>query len=206
MNKIKQSTVLQGETVILVPLTRDHFTALQKIAEEKRIWEFYPVDMLSPEKCLNAFNKALFERGKGSQFPFAIFHKEENRLIGSTRLMNIEPAHRKLEIGWTWLHPRYWATEVNLECKLLLLSFCFEQWQAIRVQFRTDEKNIRSRRAIEKIGGAFEGILRNDWIKEDGGFRNTAYFSIIHTEWEIKKTRLKTLYETKKNSKTKIHE
>ena len=125
--------------------------------------------------------------------PFVIIHKQDGKIIGSTRLMHIDPPHRKLEIGWTWLHPDYWATAVNLECKLLLLSFCFETLQAVRVQLRTDERNIRSRKAIAKIGGKYEGILRHDLIRDNGTFRNSAYFSLIHTEWSDAKTNLTTL-------------
>ena len=101
--------------------------------------------------------------------------------------MNIEPVHKKLEIGWTWLHPEYWASEINLECKLLLMTFCFEEWNAVRVQLKTDENNIRSRKAIEKIGGQFEGVLRNDMIRDNGTNRNSVYFSILDTEWEMKR-------------------
>ena len=99
------------------------------------------------------------ERGNGTQFPFIIFHKLENRIIGSTRFLDIQEKHLKLEIGWTWLDPNYWGTAINLECKLLLLTFCFETLKTTRVQFKTDENNLRSRKAIEKIGGQFEGIF-----------------------------------------------
>ncbi len=106
--------------------------------------------------------------------------------------MDIQPNHKKLEIGWTWLHPDYWGTEVNLECKLLLLTYCFEELKTYRVQFKTDENNIRSRKAIEKIGGKFEGILRHDMIRDNGTKRNSAYFSIIDSEWgDVKRALVK---------------
>lgn len=193
MSPIPPETILQGKLVELIPLEKVHFEELTDRAQEKRIWEFIPITMSSAHDCIQAFTKAIIERDNGSQFPFVIYHKQDRKIIGSTRLMNIEAVHRKLEIGWTWLHPDYWATAVNVECKLLLLTFCFETLQAIRVQLKTDENNIRSRKAIAKIGGTFEGILRNDWIRDDGTFRNSAYFSIIHSEWEITKTRLNDL-------------
>ncbi len=193
MSPIPHKTILQGKLVELIPLEKVHFEELADRAQEKRIWEFIPITMSSVHDCIQAFTKAIIERDNGSQFPFVIYHKQDRKIIGSTRLMNIEAAHRKLEIGWTWLHPDYWATAVNVECKLLLLTFCFETLQAIRVQLKTDENNIRSRKAIAKIGGTFEGILRNDWIRDDGTFRNSAYFSIIHSEWEITKTQLNDL-------------
>jgi RimJ/RimL family protein N-acetyltransferase len=206
MEKIRLSKVLEGDTVLLMPLMEEHFPVLHELAKEKRIWEFYPVDMTDPEKCQKALRDALTERERGTQFPFVIFHKKENRIIGSTRLMNIEPINKKLEIGWTWLHPDYWATELNFECKLLLLTFCFEEWNAVRTQLKTNEKNMRSRKAIEKIGAQFEGILRNDMLQDNGTKRNTVYFSIIDTEWPEKKERLKKLYETKKNPIAKFYE
>ena len=108
--------------------------------------------------------------------------------------------HKKLEIGSTWLHPDYWATAINPECKLLLLTYCFEVLQAVRVQLKTDEKNMRSRKAIEKIGGQFEGILRNDMIRDNYTKRNSAYFSIIDDEWKDKKARLIELHNLKLNT------
>jgi RimJ/RimL family protein N-acetyltransferase len=195
---IKPATTLKGELIELHPLEKNHFEELAVLAAEKRIWEFIPVDMSTREKWFQAFDKAINERAKGSQLPFVIFHKQENKIIGSTRLMNIEPEHRKLEIGWTWLHPCYWATAINLECKLLLLTFCFEELKAIRVQLKTDENNIRSQKAIVKIGAQFEGILRHDWIRENGTIRNSAYFSIINTEWKNVKKNLTILLQNKK--------
>ena len=107
--------------------------------------------------------------------------------------MDIQPTHKKLEIGWTWLHPDYWTTKLNLECKYLLLTYCLEQIEAFRVQLKTDENNIRSRKAIVKIGGQFEGIIRNDMIRDNGTKRNSAYFSIIDSDWPMIKINLALL-------------
>jgi len=197
-NWIKYPTTLTGQTVHLISLERTHFAELEALSKDKRIWEFYPFDVSGSEKFMSTFENALTEREKGNQFPFVIFHKQQNRLIGSTRYLDIQRQHKKLEIGWTWLHPDYWATEVNLECKLLLLTHCFEELKTIRVQLKSDENNLRSRKAIEKIGARFEGILRNDMIKDNGTKRNSAYYSIIDEEWEDKKLKLTDLYETKK--------
>jgi RimJ/RimL family protein N-acetyltransferase len=111
--------------------------------------------------------------------------------------MDIQQQHKKLEIGSTWLHPTYWATVVNLECKLLLLTHCFEVLEASRVQLKTDENNIRSRKAIEKIGGQFEGILRSDMLRDNNTKRNSAYYSIIAEEWPVIKIKLTDLYNAK---------
>lgn len=175
---------LDGDTVTLRPLEETHLNTLEAIAQDGRIWEFYPTRLDTREKFRTAFRTAFTERSRGTQYPFVIFHRREKRLIGSTRFLDLRPEHRKLEIGWTWLDPAYWGSGVNLECKLLLLTECFEKLGTIRVQLKTDETNIRSRKAIEKIGGKFEGILRNDMIRDNGTFRNSAYFSILTEEWD----------------------
>ncbi len=199
MNWIQPNTTLIGEMVELYPMEERHFAQLEILAQEKRIWEFIPADMNSKDKCMKAFNNALMEREKGTQFPFVIFYEPHQKIIGSTRLMNIEVPHKKLEIGWTWLHPSYWATAVNPECKLMLLTFCFEELKAIRVQLKTDENNIRSRKAIQKIGAQYEGILRQDYIRDNGTIRNTAYFSVLDHEWEGVKQNLTALFYQKKS-------
>jgi RimJ/RimL family protein N-acetyltransferase len=195
---IKNPTTLTGETVELVSLTPEHFTHLEFLARDQRIWEFYPYDASDPAIFLKVFTAAILEQEKGTQFPFVIYHKPDKKIIGSTRYLDIQPNHRKLEIGATWLQPDYWATAVNLECKLLLLTHCFESLLTIRVQLKTDEKNLRSRKAIEKIGGKFEGIFRNDMIRDNNTRRNSAYYSIIAEEWADKKIKLARLYRSKK--------
>ena len=197
MNWIKNGTTLTGEVMLLLPLEKKHFQELNEVAKEIWIWEFHPVDMSTDDKRLIAFARALEERDKGNQFPFVVFHQKEKKIIGSTRLMDIHFLHRKLEIGWTWLHPDYWATAVNLECKFLLLSFSFEELKALRVQLKTDENNIRSRKAIAKIGGQYEGILRKDILRDNGTSRNSVYFSLLDNEWERAKINLQGLLQRK---------
>lgn len=185
------SKILNGDTVDLLPLEKKHFGELEIIAAEKKIWEFYTIDGSEPLKLREALDTALTEMERGTQVPFVIFHKVHNKVIGSTRFLDIQLHNRKLEIGWTWLHPDYWATVVNPECKLLLLTHCFEDLDLVRVQFKTDENNLRSRNAIEKVGGKFEGVLRNDMIRDNGTKRNSAYYSIIDEEWPVVKMQLK---------------
>ncbi len=200
MNWIKRNTILKGELIELIPLEENHFEDLEFLAREKSIWEFIPADMSNSNKCFGVFSSAIIEREKGTQFPFVIFDKQKMKIIGSTRLMEIYPVHKKLEIGWTWLHPDYWSTPVNLECKLLLLTFCFEELKVIRVQLKTDENNIRSQKAIQKIGAQYEGILRNDMLRENGTKRNSAYYSIIDSDWETIKIELTEIFENKKKA------
>lgn len=197
--KIPYPLTLSGETVDLVSLDRSHFAELEKAAMNDRIWEFTLNDCSTPEKFNKAYSDALIGREKGSEYAFVVLHKSSGKIIGSTRFLDIDLHHKKLEIGWTWYHPDYWATEVNLECKLLLLSYCFETLNTNRVQIITDQNNLRSRKAIEKIGGKFEGILRNDLIRDNGTKRSSAYYSIIDEEWDEVKRHLTELYFRKVN-------
>jgi RimJ/RimL family protein N-acetyltransferase len=197
-NWIKYPTTLSGQFVDLISLEKEHYSALQDMAKDRRIWEFYTLDCSDPVIFWTTLVTAISEREKGNQFPFTIFHKKDNKIIGSTRFLDIQCQHKKLEIGWTWIHPDYWSTGVNEETKLLLLTFCFEQLQTVRVQLKTDENNWRSRKAIEKIGGQFEGILRNDMIRDNQTRRNSAYYSIIEEEWKDKKFKLTELFLAKK--------
>jgi RimJ/RimL family protein N-acetyltransferase len=193
---ITHPTILFGESVDLIPLEKQHFEELFIAASDAKLWEFIPLNCSVKETFEMAYNSALEERERGNQYPFVVYHKQTKELIGSTRFLEIFPKDLKLEIGWTWITQKYWATEINLECKLLQLTFAFEILKTRRVQIKTDENNIRSRKAIEKIGGKFEGILRKDKIRENGTSRNAAYFSIIDDEWE----------EVKKNLSTKLNE
>jgi len=197
-NWITQPAILCGETVDLVALQKEHFPDLISLAGDPRIWEFYSYNGANPAKMEEVLDNALGDRLRGTQFPFVIIHKGDNKIAGSTRFTEIQPAHRKLEIGMTWLHPDYWATKTNVECKLLLLTHAFEQMEAVRVQLKTAENNERSRKAIEKIGGKYEGLLRNEMLREDGSKRNSLYFSIIDTEWGELKPHLQELYQSKK--------
>jgi RimJ/RimL family protein N-acetyltransferase len=108
---------------------------------------------------------------------------KSGRVAGATRYLNIVPEFRGLEIGGTWYGLGFQRTAVNTECKYLLLQYAFETLSCIRVQFKTDSRNVRSQRAIERIGAKHEGILRNHMILPDGRFRDSVYYSILDNEW-----------------------
>ena len=194
---IEHPMTLDGQLVQLITLNKDHFSELESLAKDKRIWQYYVYDGSDVNRLRSVLKGALIDMLNGTQVPFVIYLRREKRLIGSTRFMDIQPLNRKLEIGSTWLHPDYWGSEVNLECKLLMLTYCFEKAGALRVQFKTDEDNKRSRKAIEKIGGKFEGILRHDMLRDNGTNRNSAYYSIINLEWNNVKANLTDLLQQK---------
>jgi RimJ/RimL family protein N-acetyltransferase len=190
VNWIPHPTILQGVQVELHPLEERHFDELFDAASDKRIWEFYIGDWSMHETFLRIYNGTLKKRERGEEYPFIILHKPTQKIIGSTRYMDIVPHDRRLEIGGTWLMPQYWATSINFDCKLALLTFAFEKLKAERVQLKTQHDNIRSRKAIEKIGGVYEGVIRNHMLKDDGTFRSSAYFSILNNEWPAAKENL----------------
>jgi RimJ/RimL family protein N-acetyltransferase len=181
---------LSGRNIELIPLEEIHFDELFQAASDKRIWEFYTGDWSVKERFLQIYNGTIEARRNGSEYPFVIYYKPQQKIIGSTRLLDIVQADKRLEIGGTWLMPEYWAGSVNLDCKLALLEFCFGDLKANRVQLKTQHNNIRSRKAIEKIGGVYEGIIRQHMLKDDGTFRSSTYFSILAEEWENAKKNL----------------
>lgn len=190
---VQHPTILKGETVDLIPLEKEYFPEIIQRANDKRIWEFYPYDGTNYERIQGLLNGYLINREEGHEYPFVIFHKGDNKIIGCTHLREMVQRHKKLEVGSTWLHPDYWKTRINPECKFMLLQFCFETLDCMRVMLRANDKNIRSRKAIEKIGAKFEGLLRNEVLHDDGYKRTSAYYSIIDEEWPEVKVNLEKL-------------
>lgn len=189
---IPHPTILHGHLVDLLPLDETYFDELHQAASDKRIWEFYTGDWSVHETFVKVYNGSLKAREKGHEYPFVIFHKPTQSIIGSTRFLDIVPFDKRLEIGGTWLMQEYWATAVNLDCKLALMTFCFETLKANRVQLKTQHDNVRSRKAIQKIGGIYEGVIRQHMLKDDGTYRSSAYFSILSEEWSELKPKLES--------------
>jgi len=183
MFRIQHPLKLEGSLVLLESLADRHFKELLEIGADARIWENLPIDGTDPNKLQTELRNALLHRANNTQYPFAIIDKSTGRIIGSTRLMDLFPEHQKLEIGWTWYTPEVWGKGHNLDCKFVLLSYCFELLKLNRIQLKTRDTNRRSQAAIQKIGGVFEGILRKDRIMQDGQVRDTVVFSIIRDEW-----------------------
>lgn len=195
MNWITHPTILQNEWVRLEPLDRTHFDALIAISKHPDIWTYLTLNGTDSQKLLQELKAAILRRAVGDEYAFTVFDARENRIIGSTRLMGLYPNHRKLEIGWTWYDPAYWGSGHNLACKLLLLTHCFETLKTIRVQLQVNSKNERSRAAVLKLGATFEGLLRNERIRDNGEIRDTAIYSVIDAEWDAVKNMLSTKLE-----------
>ncbi|MCD6063084.1 MAG: family acetyltransferase [Flavipsychrobacter sp.] len=195
MQWIDKDLLLEGEKVKLKAMQAEDIDELIRVSNDPQIWEYLSVGFEERSIREQFFGEALQNRGKGTQYPFTIFDKAGN-IIGTTRFGEIEPAHRKLEIGWTWYTPDVWGNGNNEECKYLLLSYAFEKLNAVRVQLKTNEKNYRSRRAILRLGCTFEGIYRNHVIRQ-GFVRNSAMFSMLPEEWPAAKEKLKAIVDAK---------
>lgn len=179
--------VLDGERVKLVPMSYEHSEELFKVANHSELWTYSPGNINKVEDMLNMINALLELKKQGLWYPFVILDKNTNRIVGSTSYLEISPQHRKLEIGGTWLDPMTWRTRVNTECKYLLLKYGFEKLGLVRIQLRTDSRNERSNRAIQRIGAKYEGTLRQELINHDGHKRDSNIYSILDLEWEAVK-------------------
>jgi N-acetyltransferase len=123
------------------------------------------------------------------EVPFVVL--ADGGVVGSTRFLNIVPEHRRAEIGWTWVRRAYWGTGVNVETKLLLLEHAFERWDAMRVEFKTDARNLQTRGALLAIGARFEGIFRKHMLVGDG-VRDSAWYAITDDDWPAAKRRMRS--------------
>ncbi len=181
--------VLENEMARLSPLKTEDFKALEAVAYHPQIWALGMSNLNEPAHLMAYIQSALDDKISLTSYPFLIYDKIKNSVAGSTRYGNISFAHKRLEIGWTWVHPDFQGTGLNKACKFLLLQFAFETLGFNRVEIKTDVLNQQSRKAILKIGGTEEGIFRRHQITSDGRVRDSIYFSIINDEWpEIKST------------------
>jgi len=185
---------LLGRFVRLEPLAEAHVPDLARVAGDESIWRYMLYGTVQSEEQMLAWVRDLLGRqARGTDLPFAVIHCPSGKAIGATRYLDIRPADRGLEIGGTWYGVDYQRTAVNTECKYLLLTHAFEQLGCVRVQFKTDLRNARSQRAIERIGALREGVLRSHMITPEGYLRDSVYYSIIAPEWP----RVKALLEEK---------
>jgi len=179
-----QPPVLSGSIVRLEPLDRRYLTDLVAEGKDEQIWAYMRYGMVDDEeKMLRMIEDLLEHQARGTDLPFVVINQASGKAIGMTRFMNIEPHNRALEIGGTWYGAAYRRTGVNTECKFLLLQYAFERLDFIRVQIKTDLRNERSQRAIERIGAVREGVLREHMILPDGTVRSSVYYSILAREW-----------------------
>jgi RimJ/RimL family protein N-acetyltransferase len=191
-----QPVTLTGKYVRLEPMTVDHTEALAEIGVGQNFWDFMLYGNMNTIEDMRHWVMDILSRAeKGTDLPFVAVHLASGRVAGATRYLNIMPNDRGLEIGGTWYGPEFQRTAVNSECKYLLLRHAFETLGCIRVQLKTDLRNERSQKAIERIGGVREGVLRNHMILPDGRYRHSVFYSILDTEWPQVKERLEKMLE-----------
>ncbi len=175
--------VLDGVRVRLEPMTENHLAALEEIAYDDRIWRYMIVWVKSHDDLREWLESALRDKAAGSSLPWVTVLKSENRVIGSSRLFDLNLRHRTVELGHTWLAPQYHGAGLNAEAKLLQLRYAFDELGLNRVGLKTHHDNLQSQAAMRKIGAVEEGTLRNHLIMPDGSARHSVYFSIIREEW-----------------------
>lgn len=186
--------VLPGEHVRLEPMTEGHVPGLAEIGIGQAFWGFMLYGNIETVDDMRNWVRDILSRAeRGTDLPFVAIHLASGRVAGATRYLNIVPKDRGLEIGGTWYGLEFQRTPVNTECKYLLLRHAFDTLGCIRVQLKTDLRNERSQKAIERIGAVKEGVLRNHMILPDGRYRHSVFYSILDTEWPGVKKRLEEM-------------
>jgi len=183
-----EPVMLDGRYVRLEPLSLQHHTQLSNVGLHEDIWRWNPRSpVLTPAQMRAYIETALQQQADGTALPFATIDKAAGHAVGSTRFADGDAANRRVEIGYTWIAPRWQRTYVNTEAKYLMLRHAFETLGCIRVELKTDSLNQRSRNAILRIGAKEEGTFRNHMVTPSGRYRHSVYFSIIDSEWPAAK-------------------
>jgi RimJ/RimL family protein N-acetyltransferase len=202
-------TILEGDIVRLEPLSLAHADALTMAGADPSVfrWTQLPGMRWTYEQgCLEAPSRALVQgyieqaqswQKASTALPFATIAKSLDRAVGSTRFANIDVANKRAEIGWTWLANDWQKSGANTEAKLLMLQHAFERMGCIRVEFKTDRRNDKSRAALLRIGAVQEGILRQHMVLPDGTYRDSVYFSVLDSEWPRVKSDLQARLKRK---------
>jgi N-acetyltransferase len=183
---------LEGRLVVLEPLAPEHEQGLYEAAQDMDwSWMFYDASR-SPEVFHGWVEEAIEGLRSGVHVAFATLDAMSGEPIGSTRYLTLRPEHRGLEIGWTWLRRSHWSSGANVEAKLLQLEHAFERHACMRVEFKTDARNERSRRALEGLPAQFEGIFRKHMLvgEDRTRLRDSAYYAITDDEWPTVKANL----------------
>ncbi|EKF75850.1 hypothetical protein A11A3_00110 [Alcanivorax hongdengensis A-11-3] len=195
MSRWIEPVALQGQAVILEPMTMEHVPALAEAVRDGELWRLWYTLVARPEGMADYVARALRDRDENGGCPFVVRHRASGALIGSTRFFRVDEDNRRLELGHTWYRQSHQRSGINTECKQLLLTHAFETLQAIAVEFRTHWHNRASRAAIARLGAKQDGVLRNHTRSPDGVYRDTVVFSIINHEWPAVRENLRFLRE-----------
>ncbi len=179
-----EDIALENDFVKLIPLSLDNYRQLISIALQPKLLQFSPSDIESEVSLKNYVTTALDQKAARTSIPFLVYSKRHKAAVGCTRYMNIDWKNKVLHIGATWLGREFHGTGINTQMKILMITYAFDALHFEKIEFRIDERNIRSRKAVEKLGAVLEGILRQNVFLPDGFKRNTCCYGILHKEWE----------------------
>ena len=185
-----EPVTLRGANVRLEPLEQRHCGDLVEAVKDGELWRLWYTSIPAPEKMEAEIARRRGQQAAGSMLPFAVIDLASGKAVGMTTYMNVDAAHKRLEIGSTWYRRSVQRTPINTQCKLLLLTHAFESLGCIAVEFRTHFFNHQSRRGIERLGAKLDGILRSHQRASDGTLRDTCVYSIIASEWPTVKSHL----------------
>lgn len=188
-----QPITLEGRYVRLEPLTLAHHAGLCEVGLDPELWRWIPVQVHNADEMRGYIEEAMAWQQAGTALPFATVDKATNQPVGSTRFATIERAHRRLEIGWTWVAKPWQRSPVNTEAKYLMFRHAFETLGCMRVELKTDSLNEKSRNAMLRLGCKEEGTFRNHIVTSTGRIRHSVWFSVIDSEWPIVKARLEEM-------------
>ncbi|MCB0399262.1 MAG: GNAT family N-acetyltransferase [Winogradskyella sp.] len=174
---------LENNRVKLSLLDLSNYKHLESIAQQKNLIYYSPSDISTPEKLRDYVQVAVDGYYHKTIIPFIVFDKATQTYAGSTRFGLINWKNKLLHIGWTWIGREFQGTGLNANMKFLMLQYAFETLEFEKVEFRIDERNNKSRRAVEKLGATLEGIMRKDVAMNDGYRRNTCCYGILKEEW-----------------------
>lgn len=181
---------LNGNGVSLVPMQPAHAEALEHAATDGKLWQLRVTSVPAPGEAAAYIETALAGQEAGHMLPFVVIDEHSGDVIGSTRYHDIIAAVARLEIGYTWYARRWQRSHVNTTCKLLLLSHAFDTLGATVVGWRTDNFNVASQKAIERLGARKDGVLRHHALRRDGSVRDTVAYSLLAGEWPEVRTHL----------------
>lgn len=189
--------VLEGREVRLEPMSPGHLPGLVAVGLDPSLWAVGMQSIRSADDMAAYVASALADQAAGHALPFVTVAREDGSVVGSTRLGAWVPAFRRVEIGWTWIAPRWQRSAINTEAKLLMLTHAFETLGCVRVELKTDVLNLRSRAAILRLGAVEEGVLRKHQITATGRIRDSVLFSITDEEWPGVRERLRSMTENR---------
>jgi len=188
MTIIMKTPILENDHAKLTLLDLSNYELVSEIAQEKNLIHYSPSDISTPGKLSDYVKNAVDGYYQKTSIPFLIYDKQKKANAGSTRFGLIDWHNKVLHIGWTWLGHEFQGTGLNKAVKHLMLDYAFDNLDFEKVEFRIDERNKRSRKAVEKLGAKLEGVLRSNILMIDGFRRNTCCYGILKSEWEAKRS------------------